>query len=437
MIPPFRRPSRILLLIGLLLSPRAILFSQVGGQADSSIRMSRDSLIVNLLRSHPGVFQRILNSVDRYEVQILYVQIDRNQNNAPFFTQHAYRLNSRKYFNPASLVKLPVVCLALQKLNKLNIPGLDKTTRLSIQQNEGCPTGIDRDNTAQEGYPSIAHLAKKMLITSDNDAYSQMVEFLGWDEIHQGLFRLGYKNARITRRFCRCDYEENRITNPVTFFDRKGRLLYRQATQYSVMGYKNPLADVFKGKKHMDDSYRLKDGPYDYSTANNLGLQDVTDMLRSLLFPQSFPAEKRFFLNADDYAFLYKLLSIMPRESDYPSYKNPKLYPDNMKKYFLYGDWQSDRKIDGTDVRLFNVVGFSDGYLSDCAYVVDFQKKIEFFLAAVIYVNADGVVRDGTYEYNTVGLPFLAELGRIVCDYEKSRKKWFLPDLTSFRIRYP
>ena len=436
-IPPFRSGSRMVLSLGLFLAPAVGLCPQTSSQAGAAVRISRDPLIFDLLRSRPRAFQRILNSVNRYEVQILYIQIDRNRDNMPFFTQYAYRLNSRKYFNPASLIKLPVVCLAFQKLNALNIPGLDKNTRLSIRQDEGCPTGIDRDETALEGYPSIAHLAKKMLIVSDNDAYSQLYEFLGWDQIHQGLFLLGYRNARITRRFCPCGYEKNRITNPTTFFDRKGSVLYHQSTQYSVIDYKNPLTDVFKGKNHLDDSYRLKEGPYDYSTANHLGLQDMTDLLRSVLFPQSVPAERRFFLTGDDYRFLLKMLSILPRESDYPKYRNPRLFPDNMKKYFLYGDWPPDRKIEGTGVRLFNMVGFSDGYISDCAYIVDFEKNIEFFLSAVIYVNANGVVRDGTYEYNTVGLPFLAELGRTVYDYETGRSRRFLPDLSVFQISYP
>ena len=398
--------------------------------------MLHDSLIVNLLRSRPQAFQRILNSVGRYEVQVIYTQIDRNRSNVPFFTQHSYRLHPDAYFNPASLVKLPVVCLALQKLNLMKIPGLGKETRLSIRKEHPCPTAIERDKTAREGYPSISHLARKMMIVSDNDAYSQMFEFLGWDDIHRGLFNLGYKGVRIIRRFCACSYEENRFTNPITFFDPNGRILFHQPSSCSLIGYTNPLLDVLKGDRHLDERYRIADGPFDYTTANCLNLQDITDVLRSVVFPETFPASRRFILTDDDYRFLRKMLSILPRESDYPRYRNSRLYPDNVKKYFLYGDWPAGQKISGTDARLFNMVGFSDGYLSDCAYVLDFERKIEFFLSAVIYVNQDGVVRDGTYEYDTVGLPFLAELGRTVYDFEKNRKKWFLPDLSTFRFVY-
>ena len=42
-------------------------------------------------------------------------------------------------------------------------------------------------------------------------------------------------------------------------------------------------------------------------------------------------------------------------------------------------------------------------------------------LSAVIYANEDGVINDGKYEYNTIALPFLAELGRQIYDFELKR----------------
>ena len=43
-------------------------------------------------------------------------------------------------------------------------------------------------------------------------------------------------------------------------------------------------------------------------------------------------------------------------------------------------------------------------------------------LSAAIYANEDEVINDGKYEYNTVALPFLAELGRQIYQYELKRK---------------
>jgi hypothetical protein len=44
-------------------------------------------------------------------------------------------------------------------------------------------------------------------------------------------------------------------------------------------------------------------------------------------------------------------------------------------------------------------------------------------LSAVIYTNEDEILNDGKYEYNTVALPFLAELGRQIYAFELKRTK--------------
>ena len=50
------------------------------------------------------------------------------------------------------------------------------------------------------------------------------------------------------------------------------------------------------------------------------GLQDAREILQSVLFPESVPAERRFRLSPADYKFLYQYMSEYPRESSYPRY---------------------------------------------------------------------------------------------------------------------
>ncbi len=59
----------------------------------------------------------------------------------------------------------------------------------------------------------------------------------------------------------------------------------------------------------------------------------------------------------------------------------------------------------------------------DCAYIHNKKENIEFLLSAVIYTNQNQIINDGKYEYNTIALPFLAELGRQIYDFELKRKK--------------
>jgi hypothetical protein len=94
------------------------------------------------------------------------------------------------------------------------------------------------------------------------------------------------------------------------------------------------------------------------------------------------------------------------------------------------GAWPDD------NVRIFNKVGNAYGHLLDAAYIVDFDKKVEFLLSAVIYCNSNGVLNDDTYDYDTIGFPFMKALGQIVYQYELKRIRKFTPDLNRFKLNY-
>jgi hypothetical protein len=81
-------------------------------------------------------------------------------------------------------------------------------------------------------------------------------------------------------------------------------------------------------------------------------------------------------------------------------------------------------------VKIFNKVGLAYGFLLDNAYIVDFENKIEFFLSAVVYSNSNGVLNDDSYDYDTLTIPFLADVGRAIYEYELQRDREFDPDLS-------
>jgi hypothetical protein len=74
--------------------------------------------------------------------------------------------------------------------------------------------------------------------------------------------------------------------------------------------------------------------------------------------------------------------------------------------------------------------------MTDVSYIVDFENRVEFMLTATIYVNSDGIMNDDVYDYDTIGLPFFYKLGQFFYQYELSRKKKHLPDLSKFKIAY-
>ena len=161
-----------------------------------------------------------------------------------------------------------------------------------------------------------------------------------------------------------------------------------------------------------------------------MSVEVLQELLVAALFPETLPIHRRFALRAEDYTFLHRAMSMLPRECPHPTY-DPETYYDSYVKFFLFGDSKERMP---ANVRIFNKVGLAYGYMVDNAYVVDLEANVEFLLTAVLLVNDNGIFNDGVYEYDEVGFPFLAELGRVIYEYELQRERPHAPDLTQWRL---
>ncbi len=389
-------------------------------------------LLDSLLRTSPAL-AKVLSHPATYQLQLIYTQINRDARNVPHFTQHTYHLNPRQYFNPASLVKLPVALLALEKLHTLPAP-ITRSTIMSTGAAGRCQTPVpfaapaDSDRQA-----TVGNYIKRMLLVSDNLAYNRLYEFLGQKTINDRLRQLGYSGSRIVRRFAPCDTAANRRTNPVAFHTLAGDTLYKQPAQTNPRTPAPPLGPVFAGRAYQVGTKIIRQ-PYDFTTANNLPLPDVTALLQAALFPEALPAAQRLHLTPADYAFLRQYLHLTPHASHFTPYAGSK-YFDAYKKYFYYGRRPEAQPQPG--LRIFNIVGMSHGYLADVAYFADSLHQSEFMLSAVLYVNQDGVINDAVYEYDAIGEPFLAQLGQLFYQYEASRPRRHRPNLAPFFEKDP
>jgi len=387
------------------------------------------NLIEQIFKNYSTEYDYVFANPEKYTLQIIYTQINRDSNNVPSFTEHYYNVNSQNYFYAASMVKLPCSALALEKINELNVSGLTKSSIMFTDSAYKCQKKVTKDNSSFNKKPSLENYIKKMLLVSDNDAYSRVYEFLGQDYIHNKLKEKGYDDIRIFHRFDgNCNFETNAYTNPISFYDNEGKMLYQQPMQIAKNKLSNPQGQIKRGKGYIDGNRKLVLEPKDFTRMNYMTLKDIDVVLKSIIFPSK--AQHKFDLTKLDYSFLYKYLSQYPRESDYPKY-DIKKYEDSYKKYLFYGDYH--QKIQNDSVRIYNIVGQSHGYLSDCAYIINENKKIEFFLTVSIYVDNDEIVSDGKYDYKSIGFPFLSALGRAVYKYEHNRKKAFLPDFKDFK----
>jgi hypothetical protein len=409
-------------------------FTSVFGQEKT------DKVLLNILKTKPELFGKILAEPAKYRVQILYTQIDRDKNNVPSFKSYAYRLNKDEYFYPASTVKFPACLLALEKINQLKIKDL---TRQSWMLSDSIYDGqirqtTDESNLENGGLPTIEHYVKKILVVSDNDAFNRLYEFMGQEAFNETLYKKGYKDLRIVHRLqTPMSREQNRRSNPIVFRKKAEdddmilTDLYRQPMLVNPKVYE-PTAPIKIGKGFMR-SDKLVEEPFDFTYKNHFPIENQQSILRGVLFPESVAVNQRFDLTADDYNLVYKYMSQYPTETSNPPYQKDNEMYDSYCKFLMFGD---NKKPIPRSIRIFNKVGDAYGFLLDNAYVVDFEKKIEFMLTAIIYCNSDGVFNDDKYDYDTVGYPFFANLGKTIYDFEIKRKRKVKPNLSKFVINY-
>lgn len=390
-----------------------------------------DSLLSELLFRHASpALRQILEHPDSFRCQLIYTQIDRDAQNKPHFRHYYFHLDSGLYFNPASTVKLPVALLALEKLNDLKIPGVDKNTTMLIDSSSSGQVTAHTDSTAKHLQPSIAHYIKRVFLISDNDAYNRLYEWVGQQEVNERLWDKGYPQVRIVRRFMPLSEEENRHTGPVRFV-RNGKTIYEQPAVRCGLEFDYSRQQLV-GKAYLDKDDQLISRPMDFTRHNQLPLPSLQRMLQSVMFPESVPPAERFHLHPDDYRLLYRYMSEYPSESRHPVYDTTE-YFDSYTKFFFFKAGKS--KIPSY-IRSFNKTGWSYGFLTDAAYIVDFRHSVEFMLTGTIYVNRDGVLNDNKYEYEETGYPFFQEAGKIIYEYELQRQRNVKPNLRPFVMDY-
>jgi hypothetical protein len=387
-----------------------------------------DIFLENLLGRYPQYFGHILKDRDAYKVQVIYTQIDRKAGNKPEFRSYYFNVDPKAYFYPASTVKMPVALLALEEINKLKHLGVTRTSSMITEAAYSRQTPVYNDPTTPDGRPTVEHYIKKIFLVSDNDAFNRLYEFVGQEQINKRLHDLGYTNADILHRLSLpMSEDENRHTNPVNFYDDTTRLLYSQPMRHNIKSY--PMRKDSLGRGYYSGG-KLVEKPMDFSKKNRITLPELEFMLRSILFPGSVKKDQRFDITDEDYRFLWQYMSMYPSEAGFPPYDTATYYDAYCK--FIY--WGSEKGTLPKNFRIFNKVGDAYGFLIDVAYVVDFEKQVEFMVSATIYCNSDGILNDDKYDYDTVGFPFMKHLGRVLYEFELTRKKKRLPDLSGFQF---
>ena len=352
-----------------------------------------------------------------HEVQILYTSIERDSLGQPNFTEWDFGLDESYYFYPASTAKLLIAILALQKLNLLHQKGhaINKDTPFRVTDfQHQLPVVID--STLNSGFYSVSRLIKEIFLVSDNDAYNVLFDFLGTDAINRELQKRGLNNTEIHHKFL--SGGDNSKTWVYTFFGGQDTLYHQPSIHSNFDRNHKNLGGVYKGKGYLENGKRVT-ASMDFSRKNRISIRDLNGLIKRVIFPEVFPEDQRFQLSEEDLTFLRFWMSRTTLESPYSKHTNSQEYWDSYNKFFIYGDTKGAM----TDtLRIYNKVGAAYGTLTDVAYLKEKNSGIEFMLTATVLVNNNQIFNDDQYEYESVGIPFLAALGRAVYDLEKQKK---------------
>ena len=348
-----------------------------------------------LASQNPNI-QRVMDNLDAYEVQIRYTQIDR-RNDSVIFTDHDFQVDANSYFYPASTVKFPAAVAALEKLNEIDSLSMD--TRFFVEGDSVQTT--------------FAKAVSEIFAVSDNAANNRLLEFLGQDDLNRRMERRGVSPIRIAHRLS-TDNADDVTTKPLVFYLNDSTTALSSSIINAAI---QPLElnDIKKVKGYIAGETHQQ-GAFDFSLKNYFPIDAQSALLKRIIFPEAFPEAQQFKLNKKQREFLLEAMHTLPSKVGY----DPVDYYDSYVKFFLFGDSTEPMP---EHIKIYNKVGYAYGTLTDNAYIKDTKNNIDFMLTATILVNSDEVFNDDAYEYDEVGIPFLAQLGRELYQLELKRKR--------------
>lgn len=387
------------------------------GLSAQSIKPIHDTLLRHILKGKDPLIDQVLNNPSKFEFQLIYTQIKRDQKQIAF-EEHSINKDSA-YFYPASLIKFPLAIVALEYLDSLKMKGVDPYSSLNINTCS-CDEATNQyvRNSMNNNWDQFL---REMLIMSDNDAYNLFFDLVGMHRFNQRMRSLGYNGILMKKRFTSgCTDALNSIHGGISMLDKDGSLVFKIPCEISSTSYK--IDTIFKtraGRFIYDQKKKIK-GSKDFSASNFVRLADANNLMLRLFFPESVSNSEHQF----KFDSIYRNM-LIHAIGDFPSTLS-KTQTDYSKTPDCFYKFLVDPKIMQTSsgkLHIYNKVGLASGFLSDVSYIVDDEKNISYFIAMAIWAKKDGVINHGDYNYYDFGIPVMRKIGGLIYQYECELKK--------------
>lgn len=373
-----------------------------------------------LIRELPR-WATLLEAPETYRLQILVSEIVSSGRERPRLRRHGYRVGA-EYFYPASSIKLAAAVAALQEIEALQdrhgtgdlleapleIEALfEGDTPQRRDPPDGTETGIvDRPIT-------VGRELRKLALVSDNQAFNRLFDVVGHEALNQRMRALGLRSAVINHRLSEVRTLPNGLASAAVTLRPEGGPEIRIPARTGIAPLVNHGEGLRIGNAYVRGETVVPE-PMDFARRNGIGLMDLQDLLVKVVRPEVDLGSPELRLSARHREFLLRAMTEYPRESVDPRYPEA-TYPDAYAKSLLPG---VRRILAGTTpgdrVKITNKTGRAYGFSVENAYLRHPRNGRGVFVSAVLYTNADGVLNDDQYEYDTVADPVLADLGEWV-----------------------
>lgn len=349
----------------------------------------------------------VLNNPE-YRLQFTFTQLEVNDSDTSFNT---FYYGNNEYFYPASVVKFPLALLALEKMKRLGIT-MDDYYRIDAV---GC--GNQSDIIKRRGRRvKFSRLFEELIVVSDNYFYTLLYQFVTPKEINDALKKKGYSGTHIYKSFAGCEKEDQLKCYPVVILDEEFNVKYSQnyceMDSVEMLEHYEYSEDRLFGSKHENDFVKIVPGPYDLNYNLEIPLQEANEMLIRLKYPNQFSESEKWNIREGDRAQILRMMQLFPNEINNPFRPKVLKYNDNKYKYALVGEYETE-----FEVRTTSKIGLSYGFTTEIMHFRIDEYNLEFFMSVSIYTNANDIVNDGDYEYESVARPFIFALSRALCSY--------------------
>ena len=342
----------------------------------------------------------IIKDKQDYEIQVLLTKI--NQYNSQVnFQEYKYQLDDNKYFYPASTIKLPIVVLALKKINELRSKGSEITLKSKIILNykDDYSELVIRDSIT-----SFQNLIADVFLVSDNSASNILIDFIGYNYFNDEMKNADFHKTYLNHKFNPDPY----VKSTWQILDLDNNIISSLNDNQKIIKADDKTSGLDKGERRYFKG-EILDESLNFSEKNRSSVTDMHNLIKYIFYPEIFDSTNTFNLNVEDYDFLRYWMSRFTYEDIGEKFIGDENFFETYNKFFIYGDEQS---LSNKQIRVYNKIGQAYGTSIDNGLIKNYQDNVEFILTATIYTNKNKVINDNLYEYEEIAEPFLAKLSR-------------------------